>query len=203
MATDLNGATVAAGQQYVVAGIVREIVGDDVLLVMGRGADAIRVKAAVMMRAEALVDRAATRSFTAAPTSDVAATANGHLVRKLEYDVAYNLLISAFLGYLAGKQDLSANLNAIAAQSTVADRLTYWTGAGTAALTTLTSFARTILDDTSQSGVRSTIGAAAAAHSHEGTGVSLNDGWGGALAGSGIRNVQELADWLDANLTPP
>lgn len=29
--------------------------------------------------------------------------------------------------------------------------------------------------------------------------------WGGALVGSGITNLQELADWLDANLTitPP
>lgn len=36
------------------------------------------------------------------------------------------------------------------------------------------------------------------------TAVQLSgDGWSGALAGSGVTNLQELTDWLDANLTPP
>lgn len=44
-------------------------------------------------------------------------------------------------------------------------------------------------------------GKAAASHTHTGDEVSLDSGdWGDALVGSGITNVQELANWLDANL---
>lgn len=44
---------------------------------------------------------------------------------------------------------------------------------------------------------------AASYHEHPATEVGLDDSaWSGSLAGSGIRNVQELADWIDANLAP-
>ncbi|MBL8752279.1 MAG: hypothetical protein JNK15_03175 [Planctomycetes bacterium] len=48
-----------------------------------------------------------------------------------------------------------------------------------------------------------TIKAAPLVHSHVGTDVTLDDSaWGGSLAGSGIRDVQALADYIDANFTP-
>ena len=48
------------------------------------------------------------------------------------------------------------------------------------------------------------IQAADAVHTHDGLSVSLDStNWTNALSGSGITNVQELADWLDANLPPP
>lgn len=55
-------------------------------------------------------------------------------------------------------QPLDATLTALAAVSTTADALIYATGSDTFTTTTLTSFARGLLDDTSNTAARSTLG---------------------------------------------
>lgn len=67
--------------------------------------------------------------------------------------------LSAIATALAGKQPLDDELTALAGLVSASDKLPYFTGLGSAALTDLTAFARSILDDADATAVRATIGA--------------------------------------------
>lgn len=73
---------------------------------------------------------------------------------------------SAIQTQLDGKQPLDATLTALSGVSTAADRIAYFTGAGTATHTSLTSAARTVLDDITTDSMITTLGGA----SYTGTG---------------------------------
>lgn len=146
MATDRLGVTIATGQVYGLAGTVRFVDGDTITVTIGQGGaeQTLRVKAGDLQKQDDLMPVNASRTFSSAPSSAVAATTSQHLTRKQEVDDGFNLVIAAFLGYLAGKQDLNGNLTALAGLSGVADRVPYFTAAATLALATFSTFGRTL-----------------------------------------------------------
>ena len=94
-------------------------------------------------------------------------------------------------------QPVDAELTALAGVTAAADALPYFTSSSAAATTTLTSFARTLLDDVNVATMQSTLGLAAA-NSPTFTDLTLT----GALTVTGLTTIAELADvTADATIT--
>jgi hypothetical protein len=78
-------------------------------------------------------------------------------------------------------QAYDAMLSALAALTTAADQMLYFTGADTPALSTLSSFARTLLDDADASTARTTLGITTPANVITAIGILVSDPQGSAI----------------------
>jgi hypothetical protein len=98
-------------------------------------------------------------------------TLNRALVSDASGKVAVSAVTSTELGYLTGvtsaiqtqlggKQNLDATLTALAGLTTAADQLIYATGVDTFAMSSLTSFGRSLIDDADAATARTTLGLA-------------------------------------------
>ena len=78
---------------------------------------------------------------------------------------------------IAGKQASDATLTALSGLTTAANQLPYSTGADAFAMTSLTAFARSLLDDTDAPGMRTTLGVIGATFSLEPNGYIAFPPW--------------------------
>jgi uncharacterized metal-binding protein len=133
-------------------------------------------------------------------TEDAITIGNGTVTKKLrdwsDNVSAYETIHASNIPDLSGTyqvagsyQPLDADLTAIAELVSAADKLPYFTGAGTASVTTLTTAARSVLDDATTGAMLTTLGAATAAQ--------------GALADSSLQSgdIGTNVQAYNANLT--
>jgi hypothetical protein len=82
---------------------------------------------------------------------------------------------AALTAGLGGKQPLDATLTAIAGATNAANKLGYWAGVDSYALTDFTPFARTLLDDADAATMRGTLGIGSGTGDVVGPGVAVNN----------------------------
>lgn len=178
-----------------------DLTGDRTLTVAGASTAA----AGVVRLATAAERDAGVNAMTAMTPADVAArlaavigAAPGaldtlaELAAALGNDANYAATVTTAL---AGKQPLDADLSAIAALASAADRVPYSTGAQAWALTVLTGFARTLLDDGDAATARATLGlgTAATAATADFVAPTVVDAKGDLLVASAADTITRLA----------
>jgi hypothetical protein len=157
-AIDQIGRTVAAGETYLLAGIVRRVeAANRVAIVTGSGEhrSVLRVDPAQLLRVDDLVVTDGSRPFTSAPQVDAVPEDDADAVNKLYLDTQLAALIGVAVDLF---QPVDPLLTALAGLTTAADRLAYFTGSDTVALATLTAFGRALVAAANAAAARTELG---------------------------------------------
>lgn len=224
MAVDHSGATVNTGDHVALAGVVREIDGDTLLVTTADGKHVMRVKSTDTRRVAGIgsgggvtdhgaltglsdndhpqyAQKSAAVFDTVAPTSSAAPSLmTNDFARMVEVDAYIAYLNGVVLGYLAAYQPLIADggltLAKLANQAaaTVVGRAS---GAGTGAPSALSAAQLVAI-------IQSTGTFSEEGHSHGASEIEVDDGWfSGVFSGQGFTTVRDVLIWLDSNLPPP
>lgn len=126
MPVDQTGRTIAADEVYLLAGRVRRLETNDVLVVVGDGSVAAhRAKAADLVRVDDVVVVNGSRPFTSPQSQTALPTEAAHLAPKLYVDNADAALIAVAVSLF---QPLSAILSAIAGATGTPSSTTFLRG---------------------------------------------------------------------------
>jgi hypothetical protein len=129
--------------------------------------------------------------FSGAGTAAVADfTSYGRSLVAVANEAAFKALVNLEIGTDVQAQD--AELSAIAGLTSAADRLPYFTGSGTAALATFTSFGRSILDDADEATFKATV------NLEIGTDVQAWDAGLDQIAALADPNADRIVFWDDS-----
>ncbi|MCR9245636.1 MAG: hypothetical protein NXI31_11440 [bacterium] len=131
--------------------------GDELVVVLGKnGAEAVRVDATKTLEQDKIVVTDGSRPFTGNVGCNAATpTDPSHLIHKAWLE-AQLLVVTNYAA--ATFQPIAQTLSALSLVVTEADKVPYFTGAGTASKTTLSAFARTLIDDADAAAARTTLG---------------------------------------------
>lgn len=133
--------------------------------------------------------KVAAGAFTTAPLSSAATPVGSTDVARLQ-EVGDAIVTMAFYVDTNAVAKTASNAIFNAALLAGEDQVPYFVDTGNAAQMTVTTFARTLLDDNDAATARTTLGA----------NVIDDSGFAGSLLGSGVTSLQALADWIDANV---
>lgn len=145
-----RGATGAAGAGSGDVTATGSVANGDVAVFDGTTGDLIKSGGALGTAAFT----ASSAYATSGHNHDTAYAALGH-----NHDTAYSSITH---NHNTDYQPIDSQLTAIAAMTPAANKLQYWTGLDTVALTDLSSFARTLLDDADAATARATLGVSVA-----------------------------------------
>jgi hypothetical protein len=219
MAVDRIGNTIAAGQVLLLAGRVLFIDGDEITMVIGdNNSLAFKVKAGDVVQVDATTSGGGGAAWggitgTLSSQTDLQTALNARAPTNNPTFTGIAVFAQAGSNEAPATNLRFARMEELNQSQSAQDALFLFVLAGYAAAVHVHSaaditsgtlpIARGGTGATTQPAALAALGAAEAEHTHDPRNVSVDvSALTGSLSGSGITNVKEFVEWVDANLTP-